>query len=54
MNYFFFYKIGTDCRPFKFSESYLENKKSMFYDYNLSLKVFAWWKAVGKTVNQLD
>jgi hypothetical protein len=53
-DYFFFYKIGTDCRSFKFSESYLENKQSMFYDHNLSLKAYAWWKEVGKVVNQLD
>lgn len=51
-NYSFFYKIGKDSRCFRFSESYLEDRQSMFLDYNLALKAYAWWKMVKKEVGE--
>jgi hypothetical protein len=53
-NYSFFYKIGKDSRSFHFCESFLEDKQSIFHDYNLSLKVYAWWMIVKKELDKLD
>jgi hypothetical protein len=50
-NYSFFYKVGKDSRCFRFSKSYLEDKESMFHNYNLALKAYAWWKMVKKEVD---
>jgi hypothetical protein len=53
-NYFFFYKIGNDCRSFEFCESFLANKQSMFYDHNLALKAYAWWNEVKDVLDRFD
>ncbi|OQP47497.1 hypothetical protein A4H97_08380 [Niastella yeongjuensis] len=53
-NYSFFYKVGKDSRCLRFNESFLEDEQSMFHNYNLALKTYAWWKMVKKEVGQKD
>jgi hypothetical protein len=53
-NYSFYYRIGNDSRSFHFCESYIENRKSMFRDYNLTLAAYHWWKILKKETDKID
>ena len=44
--YSFFYKMGKSSKSFHFCQSYLDNKKSLFRDYNLALSAYQWWRLV--------
>lgn len=50
--YSIIYRDGTAFSEIKFSESELEDKKSLFHDRNLNLKSYAWWKIIKRDLNQ--
>jgi hypothetical protein len=52
-NYSFYYFIGGNIRSYQFCESYIEDKKSLFYDYNLNLAAFHWWQLVKTEIDKL-
>lgn len=53
-NYSFYYKIGQHSKSFHFCQSYLDNKESLFRDYNLSLSAYKWWQQVKKATDKID
>jgi len=54
LNYSFYYKIGQHHKSFHFCQSYLNNKESLFKDYNLSLSVYKWWQQVKQATDKID
>jgi hypothetical protein len=50
--YSLYYDINTSYNSLTFGESELEDKKSLFYNYNLNLAVFHWWTLITKQVKQ--
>lgn len=53
-NYSFYYKIGRHNRSFHFCQSYLDNKESLFRDYNQSLSAYKWWQQVKKATDKIN
>lgn len=53
-NYSFYYKIGQHGKSFHFCQSYLDNKESLFKNYNLSLTAYKWWQKVEKVTEKVD
>ena len=53
-NYSFYYNIDGNSNSFHFCQSYLENKKSLFWNYNLSLSAYHWWKQVKNEIDLVD
>lgn len=50
--YSFFYKKGDERRSFHFSRSMIEDKQSLFYQDNLDLAAYEWWKMMGKEIGK--
>ena len=50
--YLIYYDINTSYNLLTFGESELEDKKSLFYNYNLDLAAFHWWTLITKLVKQ--
>ena len=50
-NYSIIFKIDKMYKIVSFAESYLENKKSIFWDYNLNLKSIELWNMLQKLTN---
>ena len=50
--YSLYYDINTSYNLLTFGESELEDKKSLFYNYNLDLAAFHWWTLITKQVKQ--
>jgi len=53
-NYSFFYNIDGNSNSFHFCQSYLENKRSLFWNYNLSLSAYHWWQQVKNEIDKFD
>jgi hypothetical protein len=53
-NYSFYYRIGKHQKSFQFCQSYLDNKKSLFHNYNLHLSTYHWWKQVKQEIDKID
>jgi len=51
-NYSIIYKDGNAFKEIEFSESEMENKKSLFHDHNLSLKSYTWWEIIKRDLKQ--
>lgn len=52
--YSFYYKVGNFKRSFHFSESYIENKQSLFRDFNLALAAYHWWLTIKKELEKVE
>ena len=52
--YSFYYKIGNNSKSYHFCQSYLDNKESLFHDYNLTLSAYHWWQLVKLGTDKLD
>ncbi len=50
--YSIIYKEGKDFKEKEFSESELEDKKSLFHDHNLNLKSYTWWEIIKRDLKQ--
>ena len=50
--YSLYYDINTNYNSLTFGESELEDKKSLFYNYNLDLAAVHWWTLITKQVKQ--
>ena len=53
-NYFLQLRIGMNIKEFNFAQDFLENKESLFYEYNLNLRVIELWKRLEKQVANLN
>lgn len=47
-SYCIFYSIDANHRTLKFSESEIQDKKSLFYEHNQKLVAIEWWKIIKK------
>ena len=52
--YSFYYKVDNFNRSFHFSESYIENKESLFHDFNLDLAAYHWWLTIKKELKKFE
>jgi hypothetical protein len=50
--YSLYYDINSSYNSFTFGESELEDKKNIFYNYNLELAAYHWWTIITKQVKQ--
>jgi len=50
--YSLYYDIGASYNSFTFGQSELADKKSMFYNYNLDLAAYHWWKLISEQVTK--
>ena len=50
--YSLYYDINTSYNSLTFGESELEDKKSIFYNYNLELAAIHWWTLISKQIKQ--
>src|SRR5579871_1217907 len=53
-NYSFYYRIGKRHKSFQFCQSYLDDKKSLFHNYNLHLSTYHWWRQVKQEIDKID
>jgi len=50
--YSIIYKEGKEFKEKEFSESELEDKKSLFHDHNVNLKSYTWWEIIKRDLKQ--
>jgi len=50
--YSILYKIDRKFKSLNFTESDLEDEKSLFHNHNLNLKGYTWWTMIKKELNQ--
>ncbi len=50
--YSLYYDISSTYNFFSFGESELNDNRSIFYSYNISLNVFQWWKLISEKVRK--
>lgn len=53
-SYTFYYKIGQDSKSFQFCQSYLDDKRNLFIDHNLSLAAYTWWQLVKNVTDNIE
>lgn len=49
--YTFYYSVGNDSHSYHFSESDIEDQKSLFHWHNLSLSAYKWWDVVKRQID---
>jgi hypothetical protein len=52
--YSFYYKIGNHKKVFHFTQSDIENKKSLFHEDNLGLAAYHWWQLIKQEIDKID
>ena len=52
--YSFYYRIGKHSKSFHFCQSYLDNKKGLFHNYNLNLLAYQWWRQVKREIDKIN
>ncbi len=50
--YSLYYDVNSSYNSFTFGESELSDEKNIFYNYNLDLAAYHWWKLISGQVRK--